>query len=80
MCLRMYVSVVSVFVRLCVCVCVRLCACVCVLEFMPLCGDVRVCGGACVFVRAFVYSCERVCVCVLVCVSVCVLVRESMCG
>ena len=50
MCVFSYVcACVSVIVRVCVCVCGRLCACVCVLEFMPLCGDVRVCVlGACV--------------------------------
>src|SRR4029434_3908955 len=65
-----FMFLVPVSVRKCVCVCVCLCVCVCGCVCVCLC----VCGGVCVWVCVWWCVCWCVVVWVVVCVCVCVCV------
>ena len=75
-------SIVCVYVCVCMCVyvCMCVCACVCMCVYVCVCVCVCMCVCVCVCVCACVYVCVRVCVCVYVCVCVCVRVCVCVCA
>src|SRR6218665_3356045 len=80
---RPYVSIVCVYVYMCVCVyvymyvCIYVCVCVYVCVYVCVCICICMCVYMCVYVCMYVYMC--VCVCVYVCVYICVCMCVCMC-